>query len=329
MNDPVSPASFDAEAAVRYTVGERLRGVLGAVPTVVLWLVVIVWTIPTLGLFVTSFRPVERIDGPAATGWWVALWPPNWSEFTLASYDTALFDAGAGRQDMWTAFLNSVAIAVPATIIPITVAAFAAYAFAWMEFPGRNWLFVAIVSMMALPNQMAFVPLLRLFNSGASWTIPFTDVVLRVFPDLELDDRLPAATVWLTHTAFGLPLAIFLLHNYMATLPRDIFESARIDGADHFTIFWRLVLPLARPALAAFGVFQFLWVWNDFLIASVFLSGEGEPMTVTLVNLVGERGSNFELRFAAAFITMFVPLVVFFSLQRHFVRGLLAGSVKG
>ena len=214
---------------------------------------------------------------------------------------------------------------LPATIIPIAIAAFAAYAFAWMDFKGKNWLFIGLVSLMALPNQMAFVPLLQLFNNGASLTL--FGQTFRIFPELGLANT-PAA-VWLTHTGFGLPLATFLLHNFISQLPKDIFESARIDGADHFTIFWRLVVPLAKPALAAFAIFQFLWTWNDFLIASVFLSGEGEPLTIALVNLVGERGSNFQLRFAAAFVTIVVPLLVFFSLQRYFVRGILAGSVKG
>jgi len=227
---------------------------------------------------------------------------------------------------MWEFALNSVAIVVPATIIPIAVAAFAAYGFAWMDFRGRNWLFIGLVSMIALPNQMAFVPLLQLFNGGARFTIPGVDWTLALLPDVGIANT--AAAVWLTHTAFGLPLAVLLLHNFVSQLPRDIFEAARIDGASHFTVFWRLVVPLARPALAAFAVFQFLWTWNDYLIASVFLN-ENEPMTIALVNLVGERGSNFQLRFASAFVIMVVPLIVFFSLQRHFVRGLLAGSVKG
>ena len=168
---------------------------------------------------------------------------------------------------------------------------------------------------------------LQLFNGGASWTIPFTDQTLRLIPEMGIGNT-PAA-VWLTHTAFGLPLAIFLLHNYISGLPRDIFEAARIDGADHFTIFWRLVLPLSAPALAAFAIFQFLWTWNDFLVASIFLDSKEAPMTVALVNIVGQQGQNAHLRFPAAFVIMIVPLIIFFSMQKHFVRGLLAGSVKG
>lgn len=305
-------------------VGSRMKRLLTAVPTWVLWIIVIIWTIPTIGLLVSSIRPVEDV---VTSGWWTYFTNFEFGSTTFESYREVLFDSGGGRQSMWTHFLNSIAIVVPATIVPIAVAAFAAYAFAWMDFKGKNWLFIGVVSLMALPTQMAFVPLLQMFNRGASWTFPFTDWTIRVFPDLGIAAE--PITVWIAHTGFGLPLAIFLLHNFIANLPKDIFESARIDGADHFTIFWRVVIPLAAPALAAFAIFQVLWTWNDFLIASVFLSGQGEPVTVALVQLVGERGANFELRFAAAFVTMVVPLIVFFSLQRYFVRGILAGSVKG
>ncbi len=300
--------------------GQRLRQWLGAMPTWVVWLVVVLWTVPTFGLFVSSFRKVADINESA---WWTA-----WNDLdnlTLQNYRD-IFRETAAQPSMWEFALNSIAIVIPATIIPIAVAAFAAYGFAWMEFRGRNWLFIGLVSMIALPNQMAFVPLLQLFNNGARLTIPGLEWTFVLVPDLGIGNT--AAAVWLTHTAFGLPLAVLLLHNFISQLPRSVFEAARIDGASHFTIFWRLVLPLARPALAAFAVFQFLWTWNDYLIAAVLLT-DNEPMTVALVNLVGERGSNFQLRFASAFVIMVIPLIVFFSLQRHFVRGLLAGSVKG
>ena len=300
--------------------GQRLRQWLGAMPTWVVWLVVVLWTVPTFGLFVSSFRKVADINESA---WWTA-----WNDLdnlTLQNYRD-IFRETAAQPSMWEFALNSIAIVIPATIIPIAVAAFAAYGFAWMEFRGRNWLFIGLVSMIALPNQMAFVPLLQLFNNGARLTIPGLEWTFVLIPDLGIGNT--AAAVWLTHTAFGLPLAVLLLHNFISQLPRSVFEAARIDGASHFTIFWRLVLPLARPALAAFAVFQFLWTWNDYLIAAVLLT-DNEPMTVALVNLVGERGSNFQLRFASAFVIMVIPLIVFFSLQRHFVRGLLAGSVKG
>jgi alpha-glucoside transport system permease protein len=312
---------FNAEGAVHNGVGARVKSVIGAVPTWVLWTIVVLWSVPTFGLLVSSFRPVADIND---SGWWEVFIDPS---FTLENYNEVLFESGGGRLSMWTHFLNSIAIVLPATVIPLAIASFAAYAFAWMDFKSRNWIFIALISMLALPNQMTFVPLLQLFNGGASWTIPFTDQTLRLIPEMGIGNT-PAA-VWLTHTAFGLPLAIFLLHNYISGLPRDIFEAARIDGADHFTIFWRLVLPLSAPALAAFAIFQFLWTWNDFLVASIFLDSKEAPMTVALVNIVGQQGQNAHLRFPAAFVIMIVPLIIFFSMQKHFVRGLLAGSVKG
>ena len=224
---------------------------------------------------------------------------------------------------MFEAFLNSVAIVLPATVIPISIALFAAYAFAWMDFPGRRWLFVVVVSLMAVPLQMSLIPLLQLYTGGAHIGS------VTVFPDLDINGT--AVSVWITHTGFGLPLAIFLLFNYVSGLPKDIFEAARIDGADHYTIFWRLIVPLSVPALAAFGIFQFLWTWNDYLVALTFLGGNADahPLTMRLANLSGGRGQDWHVLTAAAFVTMSVPLVVFFSLQRFFVRGLLAGSVKG
>ena len=311
---------MNAPTAAVAPTGQRIRQLLGAVPTWVMWLIVVLWTIPTFGLFVSSFRKVADIN---ESGWWTA-----WNDLdnlTLQNYRDVFRDT-AWQPSMWEFALNSMAIVIPATIIPIAVAAFAAYGFAWMDFRGRNWLFVALVSMIALPNQMAFVPLLQLFNRGARLTIPGLDWTFVLVPDFGLGNT--AAAVWLTHTAFGLPLAVLLLHSFISQLPRELFEAARAEGASHLTVFWRVVLPLARPALAAFAVFQFLWTWNDFLIAAVLLT-DNEPMTVALVTLVGRRGSNFQLRFASAFVIMLVPLIVFFSLQRHFVRGLLTGSVKG
>jgi alpha-glucoside transport system permease protein len=278
--------------------------------------VVVLWLIPTAGVLVTSFRPETLVD---TSGWWTALAHPfRAGEWTVENYRLAL-DA----QGFQNAFLNSLAVAVPATVIPITIAGFAAYAFSWMEFRGRYVMFVLVVGLMVVPLQMALIPILRLYTEGASiggW---------KIFPDLDLNGTLLG--VWLAHTAFGLPLATYLLRNYIGALPSSIIESAKIDGADHFTIFWRLVVPLSVPALAAFAIFQFLWVWNDLLVAYVFLGGTQDTrvLTIALANLIGSHGENWHLLTAAAFITMALPLVVFFSLQRYFVRGLTAGSVKG
>ena len=302
-------------------VGARTHRVLTALPTSVLWAVVVLWTIPSVGLLVTSLRPgSEQFD----SGWWTTVTNPS---FTLSNYRDALFDPPGGSVPFTEAFLNSFAIAIPGTIVPIAIACAAAYAFAWMDFRGRHWLFIGVLAMMAVPLQMSLIPLQQLYSGGAHLTLGGTTFIL--FPDLDLNGKPIAA--WLAHTAFGLPLAIYLLHNYIAGLPKDVFEAARIDGANHFGIFWRIVLPLAKPAIAAFAIFQFLWVWNDYLVALIFLSQnrDASPLTVQLVNLVTSRGQGTELLPAAAFISMVVPLIIFFSLQRYFVRGLLAGSVKG
>ena len=310
-----------ASAVTGEPVGARTHRVLSSVPTAVLWALVILWTIPTFGLLVSSFRPGAEQFG---SGWWTTVTDPT---FTLSNYDRALFTPPGGSLPFWKALLNSFAIAIPGTVIPIAIAAAAAYAFAWMDFKGRHWLFISVLAMMAVPVQMALVPLQQFYSGGAHLTVAGTTYV--IFPDLDLNNK-PIA-VWLAHTAFGLPLAIYLLHNYIASLPKDVFEAARIDGATHFGIFWRIVLPLAKPAIAAFAIFQFLWVWNDYLVALIFLSQNksASPLTVQLVNLVTSRGQGTELLPAAAFISMVVPLIIFFSLQRYFVRGLLAGSVKG
>ena len=278
--------------------------------------VVGLWIIPTLGVLVSSFRHEQLV---ANSGWWTALAHPfRAAEWTLGNYRDALSSGGFGN-----AFLNSMAVAIPSTVIPITIAAFAAYAFSWMEFRGRTVLFVLVVGLMVVPLQMALIPVLRLYTGGAKvFGIP-------VFPDLNLGGTFLG--IWLAHTGFGLPLATYLLRNYIGSLPSSIIESAKMDGADHFTIFWRLVVPLSVPALAAFAIFQFLWVWNDLLVAYVFLGGvpQTRVLTVALNELVGSRGENWHLLTAAAFISMSLPLTVFFSLQRYFVRGLTAGSVKG
>lgn len=277
---------------------------------------VVLWSIPTVGVLISSFRPAAEVD---SSGWWTVLtsfWQPD--EWTIENYRTALSGQGFGN-----AFMNSLAVAIPSTVIPITIAAFAAYAFSWMEFKGRQVLFVMVVGLMVVPLQMALIPVLRLYTGGAQvGPIP-------VFPDLDLGGTFLG--IWLAHTAFGLPLATYLLRNYIGSLPSSIIESAKIDGADHFTIFWRLIVPLSVPALAAFAIFQFMWVWNDLLVAYVFLGGtrSNRVLTLALQELAGSRGQNWHLLTSAAFISMSLPLVVFFSLQRYFVRGLTAGSVKG
>jgi alpha-glucoside transport system permease protein len=303
-----SPAPTDAEP-----VGVR-RG--GWFVHIVIIAVVALWLIPTLGVLITSFRPEQLAD---TTGWWTALAHPFRSgEWTIENYKLAL-DAGGFEN----AFLNSLAVTIPSTVIPITIAAFAAYAFSWMEFRGRYVLFVLIVGLLVVPLQMALIPILRLYADGAALGN------VQFIPDLDLNGTLLG--VWLAHTAFGLPLAVYLLRNYIGALPSSIIESAKIDGADHFTIFWRLVVPLSVPALAAFAIFQFLWVWNDLLVAYVFLGGtrDTQVLTLALQKLLGSRGENWHLLTSAAFITMLLPLLVFFSLQRYFVRGLTAGAVKG
>ena len=278
--------------------------------------IVVLWSIPTLGVLITSFRPEALTD---TTGWWTALAHPfAAASWTLENYRLAL-DAG----EFGNAFLNSLAVTIPSTVIPITIAAFAAYAFAWMDFKGRYVLFVIVVGLLVVPLQMALIPILRMYTQG------ITLFGLQIFPDLGLQGTFLG--VWLAHTGFGLPLAVYLLRNYIGSLPSSIIESAKMDGADHFTIFWRLVVPLSVPALAAFAIFQFLWVWNDLLVAYVFLGGAGQNrvLTVALRGLVGARGENWHLLTAAAFISMALPLLVFFSLQKYFVRGLTAGAVKG
>ena len=349
-----------------------------------LLLLVLIWTIPTLGIFVSSFRARDDI---ASSGWWnilphrewqpvrvldpVALgldpneimevegvsatfdelragvetangerltwignrrlgrievqeqvWTVSW-DFSLDNYKQVLagqsfeFTRPDGTvevvpgDNMTGAFLNSLAVAVPSTVIPILIAAFAAYAFAWMNFPGRRWMFILVVALLVVPLQIALVPILRDYRV------------------LELNGTFLA--IWLAHTGFGLALATYLLYNYISGLPRETLESAFVDGASHFTVFTQLVLPLSVPALASFAIFQFLWVWNDYLVALVFLGGnpEFELVTQRMAAIVGSRGSEWHLLTAGAFVSMVLPLLVFFSLQRYFVRGLLAGSVKG
>jgi alpha-glucoside transport system permease protein len=314
------------EIPKRQPITGRLAGFLGGLPTWILWFFVVVWTIPTLGLFINSFR---TRDAQRASGWWL-FWQDSsngYGGLTLDNYRDILGSESTGG--VANGLLNSMAISVVATIIPIAIAAFAAYAFSWIEFKGRDTLFIFTVALLAIPTQVALIPLLQMYAGGAHLTLPLIDKTVTVFPDLDLAGTIPA--VWLTHTGFALPFAIFLLHNYISGLPPDLFESARIDGADHFTIFRKIVVPLSVPVLAAFTIFQFLWTWNDYLIALTMIGGNREdlPATVVVASLAGEFGLREELLTAGAFIITVVPLVVFFALQRFFVSGITAGSVKG
>lgn len=279
--------------------------------------IIIIWIVPTVSLLISSFRTRDFIN---SEGWWTALINPfETAQWTLGNYVDVLSQSGG----FGNAFINSIAITIPATVIPITVAAFAAYAFSWMQFRGRQLLFVSVVALIAVPLHVALIPISRLFTSGGHIGS------VTIFPDLDLIGSFPA--LWLAHTGFGLPLAIYLLRNYIGSLPSSIIESARVDGASHMQIFTRLIVPLSVPALAAFATLQFLWVWNDLLVALVFLGGTPDVrvLTVALAELQGAYGQNRHLLPAAAFVTMGLPMVVFFSLQRYFVRGLTAGAVKG
>lgn len=264
-------------------------------------IVCLVWMLPTAGLLVSSFRPADQV---ATTGWWTAFQTP-W-QFTLENYQEVLT-----ARNLDISFFNSLLITVPATLITILLASYAAYAFAWMKFRGRNALFVLIVSLLVVPLQLTLVPLLRLFNS-----VGITGTFL---------------AIWLAHAAFGLPFAIYLLRNFFGELPGELFEAAALDGASPFTSFYRIVLPVSVPALASLAIFQFMWVWNDLLGALIFLGGNRSvaPLTVTISNLVSSQGEGWQLLTAAAFISMLLPLIIFFSLQRYFINGILAGSVKG
>jgi alpha-glucoside transport system permease protein len=270
----------------------------------------VVWIVPTIGLLVSSFRPAFKI---ITTGWWTAFSPPF--DFTLQNYSDMLDQSNLGQ-----ALFNSFMVSIPSTVIPVTIAAFAAYAFAWMKFPMRDWIFLAFVGLLAVPLQLTFVPVLTFFVQHG------------IVPDNLTNLGLPPwVGLWLAHAGYGLPFSTYLLANFFRGLPSDLFESAEIDGAGTLTVFFRIILPLSVPALASLVIFQFLWVWNDLLVALIYVGGAPEvgPLTVNLAGLTNSLGQGFNLLTAAAFFSMIIPLVVFLSLQRYFVRGILAGSVKG
>ena len=273
----------------------------------------VLWTIPTLGFFLNSLRTKQAVYG---SGWWTWFAHPS---FDLTNYHTVLFANGGEVLPL----VNSLAITIPATIIPIFIASMAAYALAWVRFRGSDFIFFGLFALQVVPLQMALVPLQRFYSTGAHLGS------LTVFPGLHLEGSL--AEIWISHTMFSLPLAVFLLHNFIAQLPGSLMEAARVDGASYLRIYRSIVLPLAKPAIASFAIFQFLWVWNDLLVATIFGGSDasGQPVTARIVNLGGNFGAHQELLAPAGFLAIIIPLIVFLAFQRYFTRGLLAGSVKG
>jgi alpha-glucoside transport system permease protein len=298
-----------APVAVGTQVGQqrktRREGVSPAVHLALVALM-IVWAVPALGLLVASFRTAAATN---AAGWWTAFFPPY--HFTIENYQYVLDRAG-----IWNAFLNSFVITVPVTTLVVVIAAFAAYAFAWMRFPGRDWLFVIVVGLLVVPLQITLIPVLNLLRDFQPFGFRINGTML---------------AVWLAHTGYGLPFAVYLLRNYFGGLPREVFESAEIDGAGPATAFFQLALPMSVPAIASLVIFQFLWVWNDLLVALVYLGPvpSNHPLAVTLANLTTNFGGNWQYLTAAAFVSMIIPIAVFLGLQRYFIRGITGGAVKG
>jgi alpha-glucoside transport system permease protein len=295
MTEISEPVSGAPRRGLASRVVNRLGGGLAQLALIV---IALLWLLPTFGLFIASLRP--ETDN-AESGWWQVFARP--SQLTFKNYGDLL-----GNDTMTQAFVNTLLITVPTTILVVVVAALAAYAFAWIEFPGRDWLFIGVVALLVVPVQVGLIPVADLFRT------------------LNLFGTIPGVVLF--HTAFGLPFAIFLLRNYFAGIPRDLLEAARMDGGTEWTIFLRVIFPLGGPAIASLGIFQFLWVWNDLLIALIFAGRDSQPLTVAIQQQVRQFGANIDIIAPGSFVSLIVPLVVFFAFQRYFVQGVLAGSVK-
>ncbi len=297
-----APVTKPAKKKAANSRGESGVGRANLLVRLVVLVLCVLWLLPSLGVLVTSFR---NLDAANTTSWWNAILHPSTFGFTTSNYSDAINNAALGP-----AFMNSLAIALPATVIPILIAAFAGYAFTFMKFKFRDTIFILIVSMLVIPNYVAFVPMLKIYGN------------------FHIAGTFPAA--WLAHIGFGMSMAVYLIRSYMSTLPTSVIESAKIDGASDYQTFYRLVLPMSVPILASFAIFQFLWVWNDLLVALVFIGpGENAPITVATSQLMGQHSEGWNLVTAAGIITAILPIVVFLALQRYFIRGLTAGSVKG
>ena len=307
MSTQAAAAQVASTAKVKAPKAKGGPGSASPLVKIFLLLLCLLWMVPVLGLLISSFR---TRDAQFASGWWSAIANPlEFTQWTMNNYAQVMGDNQSGV-NMGQAFLNSFIVTVPATVIPILIAAFAAYAFTFMEWKGRDIVFVIIVGLLVVPNQVALLPLLKLYNQ------------------LHISGTFPA--VWLAHIGFGMPLAVYILRNYMSSLPKAVIESAKIDGASHFTTFWKLIMPMSTPALASFAIFQFLWVWNDLLISLIFLGrGENTIATVALQGMQGQTGQGRELIPSAGFVTIIIPILVFLSLQRYFISGMTSGAVKG
>ncbi|MFI6455122.1 carbohydrate ABC transporter permease [Streptosporangium amethystogenes] len=295
------------------------RRLSGRVASAVAIVIAVLWTTPTFGLLLSSLRPEDQIK---STGWWTFFSDP---QLTLENYQQVLFGTSSSSGQMMSFLINSVVITIPSVLFPLALATFAAYALAWLPFRGREWIYIGIFALQIVPLQMSLVPLLSFFSEGVAV------FGVQLLPAWDLEGPARFIQVWFAHTCFALPLGVFLLHNFMSELPGELMEAARVDGASHGKVLRTIVLPLVGPALATFAIFQFLWVWNDLLVALIFAGGtpDSAPMTVRLAQMAGTRGNEWQRLTSGAFVSLVIPLIVFLSMQRYFVRGLLAGSVKG